>query len=241
MTKKQQHFWIAQAGGWSLATFLNIAINQLIRPYPGLVTGSVLAMLFGLLTTLAYRELINGWGWKQLSPRYLVLNIFWSVPVTTAAWALSFAVFVQLFGPLFKYPKTTFLNYFLGIFANGNLIILIWVCCYFAYQYFNRFSQSEVEKWKLEAIAKEAQLGALKAQVNPHFMFNALNNIRALILEDQNRSREMLTHLSELLRYNFSTSEHQLVSLAKEMDIVQSYLELMSINNISIKMRTKKP
>lgn len=220
---------MAQIGGWSLATFLNILINQLLNPYPGLVTASILAMGTGFLTTLLYRRLIQRWGWPSRSPRNLVLPVFFSVPTISMVWGLSFAILVSWLGPWLGLPEGSMLQYFLGVFVSGNLIILIWVVSYFAYHYFSKFSQAEVEKWRLEAIAKEAQLGALKAQINPHFMFNALNNIRALILEDQTRSREMLTHLSELLRYNFSSNNLQLVALERELDIVRSYLELVSI------------
>ena len=229
MHKKQRQFWIAQIGGWSLATFLNIVINQLLQPYPGLVAATTLAMSLGFLTTLLYRHLIRRWGWPNRSPRRLVLPIFFSVPIISMVWGLSFALVASLLGPWIGLPKAPLLQYFLGVFVSGNLIILIWVISYFAYHYFAKFAQVEVEKWRLEAIAKEAQLGALKAQINPHFMFNALNNIRALILEDQARSREMLTHLSELLRYNFASNGLQLVALERELDIVRSYLELVSI------------
>lgn len=229
MENKQQHFWIAQIGGWSLATFLNIVINQLLQPHPGVVPSSILAMSLGFLTTLLYRDQINRWGWKQLSPRALILPILFSVPIITTVWSVSFAIFASLFWQWLQLPRAPFFLYFLGVFVSGNLIMLIWVLSYFAYHFFAQFAQAQVEKWKLKAVVKEAQLGALKAQINPHFMFNALNNIRALILEDQGRSREMLTHLSELLRYNFSSNELQLVSLEKEMDMVQSYLELISI------------
>lgn len=229
MSKKQRHFWVAQVGGWSLAAFLNIVANQLIKPYPGLVSGSILAMSTGLLISLFYRWMIKRLGWKELPPKRLVLPILWSVPLISTIWGLSFALVGTIIAPRMGLPLAPFLNYFLGVGLSGNLIILIWVCSYFAYHYFSKFSQAEVEKWQLKAIAKDAQLGALKAQINPHFMFNALNNIRALILEDQARSREMLTHLSELLRYNFTLSERQLVTLEREMDIVRSYLELVSI------------
>ena len=229
MKKKQRHFWIAQIGGWSLAAFLNILINLLLQPYPGVVSGTLLATGLGFLTTLLYRYLIHQWGWKQQSLRSVILPVLLSVPFISAIWGMSFAVLAFFFGPWIGIPKTIFINYFLGVFVSGNLIILIWVISYFTYHYFAKFSQAEVEKWRLKAIAKEAQLGALKAQINPHFMFNALNNIRALILEDQVRSREMITHLSELLRYNFSSNDVQQVALEKEMDIVRSYLELVSI------------
>ncbi|MFM9950687.1 MAG: histidine kinase [Saprospiraceae bacterium] len=53
---------------------------------------------------------------------------------------------------------------------------------YFAYQYFSKYTRNEAEKWRLQIALRDAQLGQLRAQVQPHFLFNALNNIRALVL-----------------------------------------------------------
>ena len=92
-----------------------------------------------------------------------------------------------------------------------------------------KFQQSEVEKWRLAAEVKEAQLGTLRSQIRPHFVFNTLNNIKALVLEDPQRSREMLINFSDLLRYSLQHDERDMVPLEDEIDITQQYLELMSI------------
>ncbi|BBM03414.1 hypothetical protein GL2_34880 [Microbulbifer sp. GL-2] len=66
-------------------------------------------------------------------------------------------------------------------------------------------------------------------QLNPHFLFNGLNNIRALILEDATKSREMLTNLSDLLRYTLIAHKHKTVPLRDELEIVSQYAELLKI------------
>jgi sensor histidine kinase YesM len=79
---------------------------------------------------------------------------------------------------------------------NSSLLLIIWTFIYISIKSFEFRKTKEVENWKLKAELKEAELGMLKAQINPHFLFNALNNIRSLIAEDSNRAREMVTSLS---------------------------------------------
>ena len=114
-------------------------------------------------------------------------------------------------------------------FINISLVFFIWSAIYFAYQYFKRYNRAEVEKLALQLKVKEAELGVLKSQINPHFMFNALNNIRALILENQEQARTMLTNLSDILRYSLSHAKAATVSLESELEIVRYYFELASI------------
>ena len=77
----------------------------------------------------------------------------------------------------------------------------MWNFIYFFVHYFNHWNNAEVEKWKLAAEMKDAQLGSLKSQINPHFLFNAINNIRALILEDKEKARTMINRPGLIIRY----------------------------------------
>jgi LytS/YehU family sensor histidine kinase len=96
-------------------------------------------------------------------------------------------------------------------------------------QYLRSYRQAEIDKWKLAAAVREAEMQTLKAQINPHFLFNGLNNIRALISEDPERARHMLTHLSELLRYAIQLNRTDQVPLSRELAVVRDYLQLESL------------
>lgn len=104
-----------------------------------------------------------------------------------------------------------------------------WSALYFAYQYLQRTREMEIEKWKLSASVKDAELSALKAQINPHFIFNSLNNIRSLVVEDSERARDSITHLSDLLRFSIQFDQFEKVSLVKELAVVKDYLNLEAI------------
>lgn len=89
--------------------------------------------------------------------------------------------------------------------------------------------EARIRNAELEAHLKAAQLNTLKGQINPHFMFNSLNNIRGLMLEDVNKAREMLTNLSETLRYSLTKSGVNSIALEDELDMVNNYVEVSKI------------
>lgn len=123
----------------------------------------------------------------------------------------------KIFVYMFSY-MTTFAVYF-----------LCWSSLYFAYQYLQKTREFEIEKWKLSASIKDAELNALKAQINPHFIFNSLNNIRSLVVEDSEKARDSITHLSDLLRFSIQFDQYEKVSLEKELEVVKDYLNLEAI------------
>ncbi|CAL2095913.1 Histidine kinase [Tenacibaculum sp. 190524A02b] len=93
----------------------------------------------------------------------------------------------------------------------------------------NRLKNAELKQLSLEANLKESQLDTLKGQLNPHFMFNNLNNIRGLMLENVPRSREMITRLSEMLRYSLTKNKLHAISLEEELEMVDNYVAISKI------------
>ena len=84
-----------------------------------------------------------------------------------------------------------------------SLIILSWNLIYFSIHYFNHWSEAETEKWKLAAEMQEAQLASLKTQINPHFVFNALNISKSLIRSQPKDAEQYIISLSEFLRNSY--------------------------------------
>jgi len=117
----------------------------------------------------------------------------------------------------------------LSFISSFAIYFVCWSALYFAYQYLQRTREIEIEKWKLSASVKDAELSALKAQINPHFIFNSLNNIRSLVIEDSERARDSITHLSDLLRFSIHFDQFEMVSLEKEIEVVKDYLNLEAI------------
>jgi LytS/YehU family sensor histidine kinase len=106
---------------------------------------------------------------------------------------------------------------------------LVWLFVVLTLKLVHHINTIKVKQLQLEANLKEAQLNTLKGQINPHFMFNSLNNIRGLMLEDVSKSRNMLTNLSETLRYSLTKSDVNSISLEDELEMVENYVEISKI------------
>ncbi|MEL6672875.1 MAG: histidine kinase [Bacteroidota bacterium] len=181
-------------------------------------------MAVGFLLTTAYRYLMRQRSWKnwtflRLSSLILVSTLLLTLLMMGGLW-LFFGLVFDDYMPLAS---------FLSNMAIFGLVMLCWNMMYFYVHYFNSWHQSEIDKWILLAEMKDAQLGSLKSQINPHFVFNTLNNIRSLIREDREKARDMLLNFSDLFRYALKNNDLAQVAVADEIEIVQQYLELVSI------------
>lgn len=221
-----RNFWIAQIIGWGLFMLSNLLVQMSAGfPVDMLIYNSITPLFVGFLITASYRHFIKKSNWKDWSFGKIIGMIFLSTIF------LSFVFMVLLFSIffyVFKVEGITFSSFLANMFIF-SLIILVWNVIYFFIHFFNNWNQAEIEKWKMVAEMKDAQLGSLKSQINPHFVFNTLNNIRSLILEDKDKAREMLLNFSDLFRYALKNTDQSKVSLEEELNIVNQYLELLSI------------
>ncbi len=106
---------------------------------------------------------------------------------------------------------------------------LVWLFVILTLKQIHYINTIKLNQLKLETNLKEAQLNTLKGQINPHFMFNSLNNIRGLMLEDVSRARSMLTSLSETLRYSLTKNDINSISLEDELEMVENYVAISKI------------
>ncbi len=113
----------------------------------------------------------------------------------------------------------------LGIYQN-LLLIALWFLIYIVYHYVDKNRNDQLDRLKLESTVKELELKTIKSHINPHFIFNSLNSIRALVDENPERARTAITELSNILRSSMKAEKSETVSLQKELDIVKDYLAL---------------
>jgi two-component system, LytTR family, sensor kinase len=111
-------------------------------------------------------------------------------------------------------------------FAKTLLTLFAWAAIYFGYRLQQMLKTAQLDRLRLDAAVKESELKALRSQVNPHFLFNSLNTIRALIDEDRRKAREGITRLAELFRASLRSSEVDTVPLRTELQTVNAYLAL---------------
>jgi len=94
------------------------------------------------------------------------------------------------------------------------------------WHFFNKNRKDQLDKLKLETTVKELELKTIKSHINPHFIFNSLNSIRALVDENPERARTAITELSNILRSSMQAEKSETVTLQRELDIVKDYLAL---------------
>jgi LytS/YehU family sensor histidine kinase len=92
--------------------------------------------------------------------------------------------------------------------------------------YYRNLKQKEIEQAELKILTRDAELKALKLQMNPHFLFNSLNSINALVTKDPASARKMIAQLSDLLRMSLETHDKLFIPLKEELDLVHTYLAI---------------
>jgi hypothetical protein len=230
-------YLLCQLACWALVPVVVIliaAIGFFTQPTTDVPGADVLGLLsriavgqtMGFLLTHAARYPIHRWGWKQLAwgpllPRLLGAAVVLACLSAGGHFALD-AVLGR--GPWGKYSDG--MVYFYR-WLQGMMVFTPWLFIYFIYHQSDRLARSEFERLRLEAAAKEAELRALKSQVNPHFIFNSLNSLRALIEEDPARARGAVTRLAG--RYALQSGQHETVPLEDELRIVNDYLALEQV------------
>lgn len=190
-----------------------------------------LVVLLGLIVSHFVRIYIHRWGlkempWIKMLPRGLGLAALMSVVWSVAGYGWIYGVLRE--------PWPDSINPFLLLVVsiiNGTIVYAAWLSAYFIYHVYSRYNQSEIERLRLSSVVKEAELRALKSQVNPHFMFNSLNSVRALIDEDPQRAREAVTQLANMLRYSLQAGRKQTVSFEEELTVVNDYLALEQVRH----------
>lgn len=117
----------------------------------------------------------------------------------------------------------------IGTALSGQLFIMAWIFIYVSIVQSRQAREQELQNAQLQGSLKEAQLATLNSQLNPHFLFNALNNIRFVIYEDVQNADRMITVLSELLRYTLNSSRQTLVPLEQELAMAQKFIDLIKL------------
>ena len=139
----------------------------------------------------------------------------------------SFVYFSGFRNSLEKHVDFALLNLSLAI--NAFIVFFLWNTCYFLYHYVSKYRRHEMDTLRLASTVKELELKSIKSYINPHFIFNALNSIRALVDEDPTRARNAVTALGNILRSSLQTEQQETVTLQKELSIVKDYLALQHI------------
>jgi two-component system, LytTR family, sensor kinase len=148
----------------------------------------------------------------------LLLNFVFVYSMLNTVHVTQFQQYMFILGYLYR----SFLLF------SGSLFI--WSLCYLVAITQRNRHISELRSLQIEKNMKEAQLNALSAKIDPHFIFNTLNNIRALINEDSKKARESILILSNILRGPLSQNPRDKITIAEELNFVKNYLHLSKLH-----------
>lgn len=226
---RQQTYLLCQFAGWGLHALANITFATAFgQTNPKMVWVYAAAALVGVAVSHQLRQVIRQQRWLDLSLGRLVPRL--AAGTLAGGLTLSTAVGLVMLWPIQLMPPRSW-NWLMwsASVSIWSTTLLLWLMIYLGIHYFERLRRAEIDQVRLEVAAKDAQLRSLLAQVNPHFLFNSLNSLRALIVEDPTRAQTMVTELAEILRYSLKADSADTVQLAAEVEAVQTYLKLEAI------------
>lgn len=229
-------YWKIQLIGWTTASLywgLSAFLSGNFIWKMGAVD-LIFDVLIGIALTHVYRNFAIKKEWNKLNLKKLLPKMILSVLVLSLLYMFFIIGKLYLVRLLiFKNETESFLLFFksvqLQVFITGTRLMSIWVLAYHLYHYSRIEIETVKENARLSIIIKEAQLNNLSAQLNPHFFFNSLNNIKFLVIENPAAARRAIDLLSELLRNSLNSNIEKLVSLNDEINLVKDYLELEKI------------
>jgi hypothetical protein len=213
-------FWSLHAAGW-LAYGLAVYFGFLFYKRPaGLGPAIAIAAAGGFVLSVPMRYIYSSiWGRGE---RWVIPVVLATSYVTALALRIVINIACQHF--INQKPFTSPFDLFEGALMSTYLL-LCWSGLYFGIKYYESKQQQQEAVLKAVTLAQEAQLKMLRYQLNPHFLFNTLNAISTLILDNQNRTaNHAVMRLSEFLRYTLDQDPMKRVTLRQEIEALDLYL-----------------
>ncbi len=226
--KANKKYWICQALGWGAFASISIYQSQLSinANANSLLSDCLFAVLgFAITHLVRLRFYKNNWNnlpIENLLPRVLLLVILQSFVLCTFYCGSLYYIYPKVFGNNWRSNVIGF--YFISI-----LLLFTWTLLYFIIKFIERNRKLVIERLQMENSVKSLEIKNIKNNLQPHFIFNALNSIRALVDENPARARQSITQLSNILRSSILVDKIETVPLKKEIEIVQDYLSLEGI------------
>lgn len=224
------NYWLCQLGGWGLVGFsmLFFAVTMMQKLSWDNAIRIFVYVAGGIISTHLLREYIKRSGWLQLPIEKMITRLILAIIITSAVYSILVISSLGIFA-LGGKEKIDWYSRFFGSIINSGIFITPWTLIYYFYHFIEKSRRQQFDTLKLEAMVKELELKTIKSHINPHFIFNALNSIRALIDENPSRAREAITQLSNILRSSMQAEKQEIVPFEKELNIVKDYLALEHI------------
>ncbi|NHO67531.1 histidine kinase [Aestuariicella hydrocarbonica] len=236
-TVRTQQFYLFQLMFWlglMAITFFSLTLWYGTAELPH-IEHTVLQAVLGVLVSYPLRNVYT-WLWERPLLQRLGISLL-VVALGAGIWTiLRMVTFIWI-----VQEEKNLWSDFGGWYFGGFFIFLCWSALYYGLSYYNQVQfeqersrqaeqetqQEHLKRLEAETVAREAQLKMLRYQLNPHFLFNTLNTINALIrLKDNDTAQNMLQKLSHFLRYALDNEPAYRISLAEELNALMLYLNI---------------
>lgn len=233
--KNSPAYWLVQGFAWSGYGTANAVAAALMIHLPWRRAAAEMAFVsvLGLALSHALRFLIRRRGWQTLPLGARMTRIFAASLVIGALAALlttvlGFAAW-RSDELVVRLPALQPLVPFLVQLLNWMLLFALWSALYFVALAVRGRKSAELHEAELARALQASELRLLKSQLNPHFLFNALNTVRALIADEPEPAQRAVTQLARVLRYALGAGQDDLVSLQQELAMVEDYLGIEAL------------
>ncbi|MEP1447693.1 MAG: histidine kinase [Paraglaciecola sp.] len=219
-------FWLVQIGVWGSLTLLNLSVRGYFNHYKlGELVNSLSLFVSLMIASGMLRRFYRDRGTGSL-PKGIGQALLGSALASLVAVVIIGLVLLPNQEFLFGEVSNVALIQLLASYPNVFLFLLCWSAVYLLLKRQKALKLAFTREADLKEQLAASQMELLLNQLNPHFMFNAINNIRALILEDTNKARDSLAQLSDVLRVTLQTKQDKLWPLSQEIELTKSFIEL---------------
>ncbi len=224
---KVSKFFIFQLLGWGLFAVLNVYIalltNELTK---AVVIIDILLAGSGILLTSFFRRYIKQHDWHSLLTEKLTFRVFIALFIQASLYTCWYYILVFI---LIRdvFDNSNWLS-IIGSWISIFMLLALWTIIYFIWHYIENSRASLIKRLQLESSMKDMEIKTMRSNLQPHFIFNSLNSIRALIDEDPELARKAITKISNILR-NSITKQEATDTLENELQLVDDYLDLEKI------------
>lgn len=232
-TNYSRQYLLAQGFFWGSYLLLNIIFAVLWNSFSTAAIGIFVTLSFMLLLTSHQLRALYLRAQPQLTFLRTCLHLGWLIP--SSALAIQTLLHLLIYAVIALVPEHSsglrpFSASSLVLYTfNTAFMLTLWSMLYLLRSEFKKRRETEIAHWRDQAKLREIELQFLRSQINSHFLFNSLNNLRSLILEDPQAARQGLADLATLLRGLLHAEAHVTVPLREELDWVRGYLALEAL------------
>jgi sensor histidine kinase YesM len=228
MRRADKFYWLCQICGWGAYSVIGLWTAVLEHGWrPSAIYGYILFFLYSIVLTHILRGVIRRRAWTSLSlPKILVRLALASILIGVIQATLVVTVYTAIEGSLGVWTDRSAIAF---LFMGVSIATTVWSILYLTITTMRHSRVVRGTQMQMKLALSDAELRALEAQVNPHFLFNCLNSIRGMIVEDAVQAQDMVTRLANILRYSLQRERNHRVPLETELEVVSDYLALESI------------